>query len=73
MDYTLIICCFIAALFLALYAANSFKSNQRIKSLTDIIQDLHAKNKDLRYEVEFQKQINKTFSDGLEALTNKKK
>jgi len=37
------------------------------------VENLRKINKSLRYEVTFQKTVSKTFSDGLEALTNKNK
>jgi len=33
---------------------------------------LKEENQSLKYEVAFQKKVSKTFSDGLDALTNKK-
>lgn len=36
------------------------------------VSQLYADNESLKYEVTFQKKVSKTFSDGLDALTNKK-
>jgi len=40
--------------------------------LRNTVIKLKDDNKSLKYEVDFQKKVSKTFSDGLEALTNKK-
>jgi len=67
----------IVILFLLILLAITKSINVELKSQNESLQQevdlLLTQNKSLRYEVTFQKTVSKTFSDGLEALTNKNK
>jgi len=67
----------IVILFLLILLAITKSINFELKSKNESLQQevdlLLTQNKSLRYEVAFQKTVSKTFSDGLEALTNKNK
>jgi len=67
----------IVILFLLILTAILKSINIELKSqnenLKDRVSQLYGENQSLKYEVAFQKTVSKTFSDGLEALTNKNK
>lgn len=60
-----------AIIFIQIEDKNKIKS--KIKELKEISEVLKNKNKNLSNEIKFQRDLCKTFSEGLEALTNKNK
>lgn len=68
----LIVLLFLIVVFVILKSINIELKNRNEKLKAKVFQ-LHTENKSLEYELSFQRKLSKTFSDGLEALKNKKK
>lgn len=64
---------FILLVLLAILKAITIELESKIEDLEHKVSELYKENLSLKYDIRFEKTISKTFSDGLEALTNKNK